>query len=431
MRKHYFQTRRDFLRTTLLGGAFAYTVPSFLQLTMQSLHAEAAHSVLQHKTGKDHPILVVIQLAGGNDGLNTIVPWRNDHYYRARPSLGIPQDQVMKINHDIGMHPALADLARVYESGNLAIIQGVGYPNPNRSHFRSMEIWHTASDSDRFEQHGWIGRYFDHACQGMDASVGIHVTPSPPQAFQASRPKGVALEVGRASRQRPRSSMMEMDGEDEDDVFSGASIDMLNGGGRHAAGEDPLDFLERTALDARVSAEQISAIMRNQPEPSGYPGGGLARDLRQVSRLIAGGMSTRIYYVSQGGYDTHVGQAGTHNRLLGELGGAMRAFVEDLKRQGNLDRVLVMTFSEFGRRMQENANQGTDHGAAAPLFLAGGGVPPGVFGRTPSLAPRDLQRGDPVHTTDFRSVYATVLEGHLGVEHEPILRRRYPFLRFA
>lgn len=187
------QTRREFLRTTVLGSAATWTVPAFVHLTMRSLHAEALHSATQHVTGRDDTILVILQLAGGNDGLNTLVPWANDYYYQARPRLAIPQSHVLKLNDAVGFHPALGGLQHLYDTGRLAIIQGAGYPNPNRSHFRSMEIWQTATDADRFERHGWIGRFFDHQCAGMDATSGIHLTGNAPQAFSAQRPKGVSL----------------------------------------------------------------------------------------------------------------------------------------------------------------------------------------------------------------------------------------------
>src|ERR1700722_7117408 len=188
------RTRREFLRTTVLGGALSYTVPAFLANTFSALQASAADSATQITTGKDGSILVILQMAGGNDGLNTVVPYSNDFYHRARPNLGLPAKDVLKINDEVGLHPSLAGFKGLYDAGNLSIIQGIGYPNPNRSHFRSTEIWQTASDSEKFEKYGWLGRYFDNACKGSDPTVGVSIGRQTPQAFAAKNPIGVSLE---------------------------------------------------------------------------------------------------------------------------------------------------------------------------------------------------------------------------------------------
>jgi len=429
------QTRRSFLRSGLVGGALTWTVPSFLATTMNELHA-ASSATLQAENGKEGPILVVLQLAGGNDGLNAVVPYSNDDYYRARPQLGIAKKDCLALNDNFGWHPALKGLHELYTAGDLAVIQGVGYPNPNRSHFRSMEIWQTASDSDRYERHGWIGRYFDNHCRGEDAGVAVCLGKETPQAFAASNPKGITFKDPNRYR---------FVGVDEDDMTAeaesglfaamnlndadaGASIGSLGGSSGGTGSENPLDFLERTALDAQVSSDSIRGILRSAQNPTGYPNGRLANDLKSVSKMIAGGLPTRIYYVSQGGYDTHTNQRGAHERLLTEFGDSLDAFIKDLRKQGNLNRVMVMVFSEFGRRVAENASGGTDHGAAAPMFLVGGNTLAGVHGTLPSLAPKDLLRGDLQFNTDFRSVYATVLERHLKVPNKKILRNQFPVL---
>jgi len=221
------------------------------------------------------------------------------------------------------------------------------------------------------------------------------------------------------------------DDEAHHDGLDGGSIDMLGGSARQAMShEHPLDFLERTQLDAQVSSEQIGAILRGAAPDAVYPTSRLGRDLQTVGRLIGGGMTSRVYYVSQGGYDTHANQAGAHERLLRELGDALHAFAQDMTQQGNFERVVIMTFSEFGRRVQENANNGTDHGAAAPVFITGGAVQGGVFEKMPSLNPADLVRGDLQHAVDFRSIYATLLERHLRAPSAPVLGRRFPLLDF-
>lgn len=429
------KTRREFLKTTVVGGAMSWTVPSFIQATIQTLFAQHVDAATAQVSGKDGPILVVLQLAGGNDGLNTIVPFQDDDYYRARPTIGIRANRVLKINDDLGFHPGLSALSQLYNDGMLALVQGVGYPNPNRSHFRSTEIWHTASDADRTETRGWLGRYFDNQCQGEDASCGIAIGAETPQAFFSESSKGITFADAQNLRFMAGGAGR---GEIElfqqlnnmEDVGSGASISSLSSGAAKRArpGETAVDFLERTALDAQVNTDRIRAIVSGPSSAGAYPGSRIGRDLHTISRLIAGGMPTRVYYASQGGYDTHTNQAGNHERLLGEFSDAMRAFIMDLKSQGNLDRVLVMTFSEFGRRVSENQSGGTDHGAAAPLFIAGGKIRRGVIGEMPSLRPSDLDDGDIRHAIDFRSVYATLLSRHMHVPVAPILGRTFPEL---
>lgn len=431
------QTRREFLRTTVLGTAASWTVPLFLERTFALMGAEAAAASTQVATGKDSPILVVVQLAGGNDGLNTIIPWADDAYYKARPNLAVPGADIIKLDDYLGFHPELAPFKRLYDQGLLGVLQGVGYPNPNRSHFRSTEIWQTASDADRFERYGWLGRYFDNACQGCDPSVGISVGGDRPQSFHGAHPTGISftdpteyqwrgLADGGGDEFFERLNLPDDDSQDADgSLMAGASVGAVSGSAMDQEG-DHLSFLQRTALDAQISSEQIMEIARRHHSHVEYPGSRLARNLRLIAQMIAGGMTSRVYYVSQGGYDTHQGQQIAHQRLLGELSAAIEAFCNDLREQGNFQRVLLMTFSEFGRRVAENASAGTDHGAAAPLFLAGGAVKGGLFGSHPSLS--DLHRGDLVHAIDFRSVYATVLEKWMQTPSEWVLGQRFPLL---
>ena len=437
MNNHELKTRREFLRTGLLGGSLCWTLPAFLSRTMESLHAQADGALIQGVTGRDGNILVVLQLAGGNDGLNTVIPIGNDEYRKARPTLGLTDSSILRIDPQTGLHPSLSGLASAYQDGHLAIVQGVGYPNPNRSHFRSTEIWATAVDSDQSSTTGWIGRYFDNACSGCDASVGIAMASQLPQSFAASTPKGVLYQGSGGAKKKTSkkkgaaardsdSSMMAMDDEQEGGE-AGGSIGMLDGPG-NLGHLSALDFLERTEMDAKVSQQEIAKASAKAKNSVPYPGSRLGQNFAMVSRLIAGGMPTRIYYLSLGGFDTHTQQAGAHERLLKEMGDAVAAFLADLKAQGNLGRVSLMTFSEFGRRVRENASGGTDHGAAAPLFLAGGGVKAGLLGQMPSLAPKDLFDGDVKYNTDFRSVYATILEKHLGVKSEPILKKPFPLI---
>jgi uncharacterized protein (DUF1501 family) len=439
--KTTLQTRRKFLRTSMLGAAATWTLPVFLEKTFFALDAMAADAATQAVTGKDGTILVVLQLAGGNDGLNTVVPYADDAYHVARPQLRFTPDQVLKIDSHIALNPKLTGLKSLYDEGHLAIAQGVGYPNPNRSHFRSTEIWQTASDSDKTANKGWLGRYFDSCCAGADPTVGVAIGGETPQAFAAKNPTGVTFarpeqfrfqpsELGRGEMSAEEIFFRQLNESGANDesgsaaTNAGGSIGAISG--KTKTDLSTLDFLQRTALDAQLSSDKILAIARKYKSAVPYPPGQLAASLNTIARMIGGGLPTRVYYASQGGFDTHAGQLNTHQRLMGEFNDAISAFVADLKQQGNFGRVLLMTFSEFGRRVQENANGGTDHGAAAPMFILGGAVKAGLFGKQPSLA--DLDHGDLKFDTDFRSIYGTVLERWLKAPSEIVLGRKYPIL---
>jgi uncharacterized protein (DUF1501 family) len=438
-RETTLQTRRQFLRTSALGAAAAWTLPVFLERTFFALDAMAADALTQTVTGKEGTILVVLQMAGGNDGLNMVVPFADDAYYRARPRLGLPADGILKIDNYAGLNGKLIALKGLFDEGHLAIVQGVGYPNPNRSHFRSTEIWQTASDADRNVSEGWLGRYFDNCCNGAPPTVGVSIGEEMPQAFAAKTPTGVAFSRPEQFRWRssePLQGRMSAEefffrqlngsggGGEESGANDGASIGQITG--QNTTDLNTLDFLQRTALDAQLSSDKILAIARKYKSNVPYPAGQLAAGLNIIARMIAGGLPTRVYYASQGGFDTHAGQVNTHERLMGEFNDGLGAFVADLKEQGNFERVLLMTFSEFGRRVAENANGGTDHGAAAPMFVLGGAVKPGLFGKYPSLT--DLDHGDLKFSTDFRSVYGTVLDQWLKAPSQVVLGRKFSTL---
>ncbi len=441
------QTRRSFLRTSLLGAAASWTLPAFIDQTFTAMNASAADSATQIITGKDGPILVVLQQAGGNDGLNMLPPWADDAYHAARPSLGIGADRALKLNDYCGLHPALTSLKSLYDDGHMAIVQGVGYPNPNRSHFRSTEIWQTAADSNRNKPYGWLGSYFDSCCQGAAPTVGVAIGGQMPQAFNSPHPTGISFAnpeqyrwIDKGTRHGSMSAAefyyRQINAPDAEDLANGGDGDpaasdgsigaISAGGSAHASDLGSLDFLERTALDAQLSSDKVREIARKTRPAATYPNSRLADSLSLVGRMIAGGLPTRVYYVSHGGYDTHQGQAPTHERLMKELGGALGAFCADLKAQGNFERVMVLTFSEFGRRVAQNASGGTDHGAAAPMLMFGGGVKPGLYGKYPSLT--DLYEGDLKYNVDFRSVYATALERWLKVSSATVLGRKFPIL---
>jgi uncharacterized protein (DUF1501 family) len=424
----------------MLGAAAGWTLPVFLEKTFFALDLMAADAATQTVTGKEGTILVVLQMAGGNDGLNMVVPFADDAYHRARPRLGLADNKLLKIDNYIGLNGKLGGLKSLFEEGHLAIIQGTGYPNPNRSHFRSTEIWQTASEADRNEAHGWLGRYFDNYCRGCDPTVGVAIGGEMPQAFAANTPTGVTFSRPEQFRwrtsEKPQGRMSAEEffyrqlteggaGEEGPSVATdGASIGTI--AGKTKSDLSTMDFLQRTALDAQLSSDKILAIARKYKSTVPYPPGQLSASLSIIARMIAGGLPTRVYYASQGGFDTHAGQMNAHDRLMGDFNDAVGAFAADLKQQGNFERVLLMTFSEFGRRVAENANGGTDHGAAAPLFLLGGKIKPGLFGKHPSLT--DLDRGDLKFNTDFRSVYGTILDQWLNAPSQVVLGRKFPAL---
>jgi uncharacterized protein (DUF1501 family) len=420
MKELTVQTRREFLQKGLTVAAVTMTVPSFLTRTAYAL--DDPTDVKTVKRTNDEPILVVLQLAGGNDGLSTIVPYANDDYYRARRQLAIAKEEVLRINDDIGMNPQLTGLKALYDEGHMAIVQGVGYPNPNRSHFRSMEIWETASGSDKFDSYGWIGRYFDNTCKGQpDPTVGVAIGGKAPLTFHNHISVGVSMQNPNGMQWNPGSAMMQ-NPEEKKKVYADLNTP-------HAQAPKGLDFLQRTAMNAQVSGDRIREAINKHQTRVDYGGPSqLAQSLRMVAGMIAGNLGSRVYFASLSGFDTHSAQRPTHTNLMTQLASSLKAFYQDLREQGNADRVLVMTFSEFGRRVAENASGGTDHGTAAPLFMFGDMVKPGIYGEHPSLT--DLDQGDLKYKVDFRSVYATVLEKWLKTPSPAVLNGTYPTLSF-
>jgi len=437
------KTRRDFLRSTVLGASASWTVPMFIERTFGQLHEGARDLAVQPITGKDDTILVVLQLAGGNDGLNTLVPFSDDAYHKARPRLAKKGKEIIKLSDHLGLNSAMPFLGSLFQEGNLGVVQGVGYPNPNRSHFVSTSIWETADPNNRSAT-GWLGRYFDNACPGADPTVGISFNKTQPESFGALKNPGVCLNSPELYRwihsggnkdqaedffaDLNRPSPGADDPMDDDAPTDGGSIAMPAGGKVGGiSGEGNLDFLKRVALDAQVSSKTILELAAKHKTTVSYEGTPLARNLNLVARMIAGGMPTRVYYVSHGGFDTHNQQLNSHDRLLGQLDSSLKSFFADLKQQGNDKRVVLMTFSEFGRRVSENASAGTDHGKASCLFLAGHGIKGGIHGKQPSLT--DLSEGDIKHNVDFRSVYGNVLNDWLKAPSiQPILGAEYPGL---
>jgi uncharacterized protein (DUF1501 family) len=411
-------TRRHFLKTSVLGSAMSWAIPVFLESTLNALAAQANSSVLGTTTGKDGTILVLLQLAGGNDGLNTIVPITNDLYYNARPTLGLRSNTTLKLNDDYGFNSNLANFKNIYDTGNLAIVQGVGYPNPNRSHFKSTDIW---AEGGFENKGGWIGRYLDSTCSGSDpiTTGGVATTAVTPKEFYSSKHHQIlTFTDGSQLDYSPESTTME------------ESMEFFNALNKptHSHDEPVAEFLEKTALDTVQCMNDFKKISNNSTAVN-YPDSTLGNQLQYIAKMINGDFSTRVYYASQTGYDTHKAQLDRHNSTLKELDLALGAFVNDLKSSGKFNNVVIMTFSEFGRRVKQNGSEGTDHGAAAPLFVMGGSIKPGLFGKHPSLS--DLDRGgDLKFTTDFRSVYTTILSKWLHTNPEEILHGKYDQLGF-
>ncbi len=400
-------TRREFLNMSGKGIgllAFSRFAPSFLVNAVQA--ATPAPE-------KDRSILVLVQLAGGNDGLNTVIPFEDARYYALRPTLAIAKDRVLPVSDTLGLHPSCPELQALLKEGQLAIVQNVGYPNPNRSHFRSTEIWETASDSETFATTGWIGRYLDNACAGSPAddhdplAVHINTLNGVPESFLGAQEHPtfglLASGVGRRDSEETRRLL-------------GAT-----GGPAPAGGER--GFLQQTLMDSLVTETKVQKMLTDYRPMAEYPGNPFGTSLRSVAGLIAAGLPTRVYFVTLTGFDTHYNQAGTQANLLATLSTGLAAFQKDLAAHRLDGQVTTMTFSEFGRRPFENESKGTDHGTAAPLFVMGSRIKGGLHGTPPSL---DLPKNqDVAYSTDFRSVYATMLENWLGYPAEPVLGGKF------
>jgi uncharacterized protein (DUF1501 family) len=397
-------TRRSFLKSGVAGFSLAATAPHFLSLSSRVFAAEP---------GADR-ILVVLQLSGGNDGLSMVVPHADPAYHRARRATRVDPGSVLQLPDGLGLHPDLKRLHGLFGDGRLAIVQGCSYPNPNRSHFTSMDIWHTASEKGRRLDTGWIGRAIDACCPRPDHPNNVvNLGQSIPYALEAKVNKPVSFEAPETYRWAGNPG-------------DKAKFEELNG---PVTAQEQIQWLHRVAVDARASSEEVRAAAEGYASKAEYPRSRLAADLRTVAALIAGGLRTRVYYVSFGGFDTHNAQPNRYANLMRELDPAVGAFWADLKAQGLSNRVLVLAFSEFGRRLEENASQGTDHGVAGPMLLLGETVKGGLHGRHPSLT--DLDEGDLKMGQDFRGVYAAVLEDWMAIDPRKVLDtspRKLPLL---
>ncbi len=393
-------TRRTFLRESATFIALGVAAPGWLS----RLAAADLQATQKGNRPANDRILVVVQLSGGNDGLNTVIPYTEPLYRQMRPTLAVPENAVIPLNEHLGLHHSLAKVKTLYDAGHFAIIQGVGYPNPNRSHFRSMEIWQTANP-DSVEGTGWLGRYLDTLPDSVrNPIIGLVLEREMPVAM-----------VGNRTRVPCVGSL------DDFRLLIGENAEALRA--LYTLRDERLRTVGKEALGALEAAQMVAAKLDKYRSPVVYPQTPLAQALQQIAQLIASDLNTRVYYCSTGGFDTHAQQAQRHASLLQGVSEGLAAFWSDLETMGKADKVLVLVFSEFGRRVVENGSQGTDHGAAAPVFVVGKRVRSGIIGEHPSL--RDLQDGDLRHHIDFRSVYAAILEDWLGVDSQPVLRSRF------
>ncbi|HSG73053.1 MAG TPA: DUF1501 domain-containing protein [Planctomycetaceae bacterium] len=396
-------TRRHFLGKSLQFGSvvsLASSIPCFLSRSLQ-----AAENVVN-----DGRILVVIELSGGNDGLNTVVPFADENYEKFRNTIRVPKSQVLKLNDEIGLHPAMDEAAKLVEDGRLAIVQGVGYPNPNRSHFESSAIWQSAQlNPQDLGGYGWLGRALDvnsNRVRTFADSISLGDF-DPPLALR-----------GRRSTQSAIRKLEEL--QLDSHLADVGSTNSQN------ASDDLLQFVRRRTVDAQATAARIAKLTTGEATSVSYPGSELGTRLKSIARLIRAELEPRVYYTQQSGYDTHIDQYNDHFQLLGQFSSSLNAFLNDLKEAKLDDRVLVLVFSEFGRRVEENDSQGTDHGTAGPMFLAGPAVKAGLHGQTPDLT--NLEDGDLKMTTDFRSVYATILSQWLSIDPAKCLSGQFETL---
>ncbi len=358
-------------------------------------------------------VVVILQLSGGNDGLNTVVPIGNDIYHKARPGLGIAGSKALRFTDEAGLHPVLDAFKDFYDDGSLGIINSVGYPNPDRSHFRSMDIWQTASHSHEYLHTGWIGRYLDAQCHGCDKptqAIEINDVLSP--ALKGNQVNGMALKDPRR-------------------LFGTANEKFFRDVAKQHTGtsEETVDYLYKTMSQTLSSADYIFKQSRIRPSSAEYPNTELGKSLRTIASLIFSDINTKVYYVSTGSFDTHINQGAQQQRLFTDMNESVKAFVKDLKKNNRFEDVLLFTFSEFGRRVSQNASGGTDHGAANNMFLISGGLKQkGLINPMPDLT--DLQDGDLKHKVDFKNVYATVLDKWLQADSKTILGKEFELLNF-
>jgi uncharacterized protein (DUF1501 family) len=394
--------RKEFIQIGSLATA-SFMLPKFLKA-----FEKPAMLPLGNK------VLVVLQMSGGNDGLNTVIPVRNDIYYKSRPKLGIEKDKALTLTDEVSLHPSLAGFKELFDGGSLGIMNSVGYPNPDRSHFRSMDIWQTASDSRNYVYTGWLGRYLDAQCLGCDKPTqALEIDDVLSLALKGEQMKGIALKDPQRLYNTSHQKYFK-------DVLADHKVSGV---------EQPVDYLYKTMAETLSSADYIFQQSKLRPSSQQYPKTGLGKSLQTIASLIFSDINTKVYYVSLGSFDTHVNQQGQQERLFTEMNDAVKSFVADLKSNNRFEDVLMMTFSEFGRRVSQNASGGTDHGTANNMFLISGALKQkGLINEIPDL--NDLDEGDLKYKIDFKNVYATVLSKWLSADEKNILGKKFSQLDF-
>ncbi|MFN8260199.1 MAG: DUF1501 domain-containing protein [Chitinophagales bacterium] len=394
--------RRNFLKTTALASA-ATMLPKFIKASEKNI-AETSDK-----------ILVIVQLTGGNDGLNTVVPFQNDLYYKARPQISIGKNEVLKLNDQLGLNPNMEGFKKLFDDGKLCLINNVGYPDPDRSHFRSMDIWHTASNSNEYKTTGWLGRYLDEQCGDCDKPTQIlEMDDTLSLALKGTNVKGLAIKAPKR-----------LYGTTTNPFINQLSKQHLPGDHQH----DNAEYLYKTLAETVSSAEYLYQTSKIFHSAATYPNHQFGKSMKTISELIISGVNTKVYYVSLGSFDTHFNQQKRQGELLHQLAETIKVFMDDLKSNGRANEVLLMTFSEFGRRVAENASLGTDHGTASQIFLIGNNLKgKGVYNEAPNL--EDLDDGDLKFTVDFKNIYATLLRKWLQTDSDKILGNKFSLMDF-
>lgn len=402
--------RRDFIRYSALASA-SMMVPGFLKAF--GIGKNGLSIPPPNTTGKR---LVIVQLSGGNDGLNCVVPFRNDLYYKARPSLGLKDDELVKITDEVALNSNLQGLADLFGNGNMAILNTVGYPNPNRSHFRSMDIWQSASDENKYLYSGWVGRYLDASCDGTCAKpyTAVEIDDTLSLSLKGDVMKGLAF-----SRPGLLHSMA------QNPIIRGVSNN-YKPNNEHAE----VEYLQKTLAETMESADYIYEHSKTFKSQRTYPANIFGGRLKTIAELICSGCDSSVYYISLTGFDTHAFQKGRHNKTLKTLSDGLSVFCEDLKANDKFNDTVIMTFSEFGRRVAQNASNGTDHGTANNIYVIGGKLAkPGIYNPMPDL--QNLDEGDLIFNIDFRQVYATMLEKVLDTDSEKVLGKKFELMNFV
>jgi uncharacterized protein (DUF1501 family) len=404
--------RKEFLQISGLASA-SLLVPRFL-------NAFAANKIAERNIlPAGDKSLVIIQMSGGNDGLNTVIPYSNDDYYSYRPNIAIPKSEVLTLTGDLGLNPELKAFKDLYDKGFLTILNNVGYPNPDRSHFRSMDIWQSASGSDSFLQTGWIGRYLDNECSGCSGSAAIEVDDTLSLAMKGELKKGMAVSnINRLHQDAQRKFYRDISSS-----YQAPNPAILRDS------ESTLDYIYKTQAETLSSADYLFENYKPGNSYVDYPKAEFGKNLQTIACLINAGITSKVYYVSLGSFDTHVGQKDRQQRLFQTMSDCLSAFTQDLQKSNRFKDTLIMTFSEFGRRVKENASNGTDHGTANNMFLISGALQkPGIYNDHANLA--DLDNYDLKYKVDFRSVYATVLNKWLKADAARIINGQFEMLDF-